>query len=164
QRQLEGMTPHLQLTTFSFLPLLQEIVDEAGDFWGRSRFRLVRSGLLPDMLSGDRMLLKTAVMNLLDNAVKYSPENSHIDVDLKNDGSGLVLAVSNAVAPAVSLDSEALFGKYVRGVTSAGHRGSGLGLYLVRQIARLHHGEARLSQSGNRVAAELSLPLSSPED
>lgn len=112
----------------------------------------------------DREALSRALWNLLDNAVKYSPErravavevarrNGHIEISVRDQGPGIPEA-----------EQQAVFQKFVRGreAVASGARGTGLGLAMVRAILRAHGGDARVaSVPGRGSTFVLSLPARS---
>ena len=90
-------------------------------------------------LLGDRDLLFQALANLLDNAIKYTPERGRIAVELRNGTDGpaeIVVADSGPGVPAAA--REQVFRRFFRLETSRSTPGSGLGLSLVDAVARLH--------------------------
>ena len=101
--------------------------------------------LAPELrLEGDQDLLKVMISNLIDNALKYSPPDSVVSVCLYNEAESALLEVTDhgsGVAPELRAR---LFESYVRGETVGDIPGAGLGLHLVRKIARLHGGEVHL--------------------
>lgn len=110
--------------------------------------------------SADPALLRLALRNLLSNALKYSPPGSAVDVALLVDEKrrGVAFQVTNIVADPASLDGN-LFDRGIRGAAE-GTEGSGLGLFMVAETARLHHGTIACWQlTPERVTFELFLPL-----
>ncbi len=109
---------------------------------------------------GDAGLVKTALRNVLDNARKYRrPPDSPIEVCLTATPERITLAVRNAVDPERSLQRAELFERYVRGSTSAGESGVGLGLCLVQRILHDHQGEAIIpATAADRFEIRLILP------
>jgi signal transduction histidine kinase len=94
----------------------------------------------PVFVSGDRMLLRQLVRNLIDNAEKYGTPPIEIEVDREQ---GLaVMTIADSGAGISAGDAERNFLPFYRGAKSAGKSGAGLGLSLVRQIARRHGGDA----------------------
>lgn len=95
-------------------------------------------------LRGDTALLQVALVNLFDNALKYSPPDSQIECRveaLARDGKpGVAWTVADRGAGIDPASWEEVFGKYVRGEGHGHVAGAGLGLYLVRRIAELHGG------------------------
>ena len=99
----------------------------------------------------DPILLRLALRNLLDNALKYSPVNSPItlDIDFDERRLGISFKVRNALRGEKLLDGN-IFDRRRRGSGATGD-GSGLGLYLIRQVARLHHGNVSFHVEDDRT-------------
>ncbi|WP_084542928.1 sensor histidine kinase [Deinococcus murrayi] len=104
--------------------------------------------------------LRRAVQNLLENAVKFSPPGGTVRVSLRAQGEDAVLTVTDE-GPGVPPAREAtLFGRF-RGGGAGG--GTGLGLYLTRQIARAHGGEVSYARTARAQSVfTLTLPLGPP--
>jgi len=102
--------------------------------------------------TGDEDLLRRMVGNLLDNALRYAPPDSVVRVTLQPDRDALVIAVSDA-GPGVPADARPqIFERFYRGDparTRSGLEagGAGLGLAIVRWIARQHGGDVALDES-----------------
>lgn len=132
--------------------LLQEWVKASDE---PERFAL---HLAPLAVQSDPELLKLVVSNLLENALKYSPPGSSIDVVL--DAAGTVqLRVSNRVDPEMQPDPEKLFSRYYRHPLAQKVRGTGLGLFLVREICQKMG--ARIAFEGGAGRAQFTLDLPS---
>lgn len=111
-------------------------------------------------LHADAQLLRVLLDNLLENALKYSPKGSVIDLSacIGEDG-GLRLAVSDQGAGIAADELDLVFNKFFRSAQVGRVGGAGLGLYLVRQIAHLHGGSIHLqSQAGQGTTVTLTLP------
>lgn len=92
----------------------------------------------------DRNLLSIAIGNLVANALAYGPALSGIEIRLHPCPRGWRVEVADS-GESIALDErEALFSPYVRGSRTGTIAGAGLGLFIVRRIARLHRGEAGL--------------------
>ncbi len=100
-------------------------------------------------LDPDRM--KQVVLNLLDNAIKFSPDGSEVRVRTWQTPEGVCVSVSNASVELQPEDLQRVFARFVQrdGSFTREHGGVGLGLNLVRAIVELH---------GGRVWAELPAP------
>ena len=108
---------------------------------------------------GDPIILRLAIRNLLENAVKYSPSGSPILFEIVTDEEKLtlVIRVTNELHDQSTLSAD-IFQMNKRGVDSR-YEGTGLGLYIVKAVAELHEGDISYHfVSGNQVAFELSIP------
>lgn len=137
----------------------KDIVQTAYDLWG-NRFDAhchVNAGC---MLQIDPHLLRIALLNLLDNAVKYSVRGSFVSVRFEQGDGTLQVQVVNQAAQALPSDLRSLFAKYCRGPNSVGISGTGVGLYLVDAIARQYGGSLQLVSDQNEVVtATMTVPL-----
>jgi signal transduction histidine kinase len=105
------------------------------------RVELREGGALP-AIRADRESLARVFWNLLDNAVKYSPESRTVWVDVSGAGKRLIVRVRDEGIGIPATERGEIFGKFVRGSAShkAGIRGTGVGLAMARQIVAAHDG------------------------
>jgi two-component system, OmpR family, sensor kinase len=90
---------------------------------------------------GDPASLSMLLANLLDNALRYTPEGGRIDVAVDDDAGHAVLSVADTGPGIPTLERERVFDRFHRGSTAearAGQSGSGLGLSIVKRIADAH--------------------------
>lgn len=114
-------------------------------------------------LFADRDMLFQALANLLDNAVKYTPEGGDIRLSLSSQEHSVSIRVCDS-GPGVALDQrEKVFHRFYRTDTSRSTPGNGLGLSLVKAVARLHDGRVSLLDNHPGLCVELSLPRRNPE-
>lgn len=119
----------------------------------------VRSGLWHET---DARLLRVIVTNLLDNALKYGKADVPIQVSLDAHAGGLCLLVCNAVGPAGAPDPDRVFEKYYRAPKAQSVTGSGLGLHITAELARLLGGSLHYLPGDGLVRFECHLPTGSP--
>ena len=112
-------------------------------------------------LHGDRFLLQQAMLNLLDNAIDFSPHGSTIHLQLRPTGEQLEVRVRDEGAGIPDYAHPRLFERfYSTPRPDTGQRGTGLGLNLVEQAARLHGGTITLANHPDGGAeAVLALPV-----
>lgn len=113
----------------------------------------------PLPMRGDEHLVYRAVANLIGNAAKYTPQNGWARARLRRDGQWCVIEVENS-GPGIGADElPTVFDRYTRKASGRGIEGSGLGLYVVQQVAKAHGGRAEAqSTPGERTLFRLLLP------
>ncbi len=117
-------------------------------------------------LKGERFLVQQAVLNLVQNALEFTPEGGTISIEIKPHWNRLFLMVrdSGSGIPDYALDK--VFDKfYSLQRPDTGKKSSGLGLSLVKEVAELHNGSITLKNSsppGNGAVAILKLPMNPP--
>jgi len=113
-------------------------------------------------VKGDDEWLVVALTNLIENAVKHSPEGGTVEVHARRDVGTVRITVRDHGPGFPVRDTDRLFDKYFRSAAERDHgiAGTGLGLFIVRTVADRHHGEvhARLPEGGG-AEFELALPL-----
>ncbi len=126
-----------------------------------SRLQLVLPSQLPKLRS-DRQLLEVVLINLLDNAARYgdeyTPVTLRVEKNQRGNQDGLEMRVSNTPGIAGWPDPERLFEKYYRSSGAQRESGSGLGLYLSRQLAQTLGGSLEYSPSDRYVEFVLWIP------
>ena len=105
---------------------------------------------LPDRLPAvevDKDMMNVVLVNLLGNAVKYTPENGRISISSTSTAEEIVVNVSDTGIGIAEEDAQRVFDKFYRcgGKGNDEVPGSGLGLYITRQIMRLHGGDVTVS-------------------
>ena len=112
-------------------------------------------------MRGDRALLQQAVANLLDNALKFSPEGSAVRVEATRTGGRITVEVADEGPGIPEADLGRAAERFFRGETARHTPGSGLGLALVQAVMQLHGGELSLGSAGagaRGLRATLALP------
>jgi two-component system, OmpR family, sensor histidine kinase MprB len=112
------------------------------------------TSLSPTVVHADPVLLERAVLNLLDNAVKYSPPGAPIEVTVRE---GEVIVADHGPGVAEE-DAGRIFDRFYRAAAARSKPGAGLGLAIVREAARAHGGDATVESSASGAKFRLSLP------
>ena len=113
----------------------------------------------------DAMKIKQVLRNLLVNAVKFSPDNSEIEVEIRRDGKEIVVAVADRGIGIPEEELEAIFDKFIQSSkTRTGAGGTGLGLAICREIISVHRGRiwAETRPGGGAVVA-FRIPMRRPD-
>jgi len=127
---------------------LPELVHEVAE---RSGARVVAAE--PLAVRGDALALEQAVTNLVDNAHVHGPPGGEVTIELRSRDANAQIRVCDQGPGLSSAEREHAFDRFWRGTGAADRPGTGLGLALVRAIARRHGGEA--SADGARFTIEL---------
>jgi len=136
--------------------LTRSVVGAVGEAHPDRGIEIKAPSSLPAMFDPTR--LAEMLTNLLDNAVKYSPDDSTVEVELTAVGDDIRLAVTDRGRGVADKDRRHVFERYYRGDAARGLAGLGLGLYIAAEIARLHGGSLVLEQppgGGSRFVATL---------
>jgi len=117
------------------------------------------------IINADANMLERAVINLFDNAIKYTPDGGKIEVGVKRSNHDVVVSVRDS---GLGISEEAqrhLFERHVR-IAREEHKkikGSGLGLFIVRSVAQRHGGDAWVeSKEGEGSTFFIGIPLDGP--
>jgi signal transduction histidine kinase len=139
--------------------LVGEVVEAVEPLTQAKNLTLAVSGAEDLVVDGNRDHLRRLLVNLLDNAVKFTPASGRIAVTLDRQGDRAVLRVSDSGPGIAPADLPLLFERFFRG-SGPMTNGSGLGLSLCKEIIRLHNGEifARNNPEGG-CEFVVSLPL-----
>ncbi len=124
-----------------------------------ARFENIHPGLV---IKADVSMLDIALINLVENAVKYSPAGSGIDIVCSNKNDHVDITITNSGTGIPEADLAHLTEKYYRGQNALSVPGMGLGLRMVEMIAKAHGGRFKI-ENGEKgyVLVTLSLPLTS---
>ncbi|WP_127784633.1 HAMP domain-containing sensor histidine kinase [Rhodococcus sp. X156] len=143
------------------LPLnLAEVVEEALERARRRRSEITFTAWLqPWYLVGDPTALERAVLNVLDNAAKWSPAGERVEVVMTQvDPTHVEVVVSDAGTGIAPEDRALVFERFYRSTGSRSMPGSGLGLAIVKQVALRHQG-AVWAEESDRGGARVRLRL-----
>jgi two-component system, OmpR family, sensor kinase len=146
----------LALSEVNLTELVVEVVAKARPLAER-QWRVDETADAVVIADGQR--LTQALMQLVANAVRHTQPGDRIAVGSRVRDGQVTLWVSDAGSGVPAGDAERIFDRFARGDDQARSEGAGLGLSIVRSIARAHGGDARLAeQSGPGARFELTLP------
>jgi two-component system, OmpR family, sensor kinase len=145
----------LTKTRFYLDELLGECVRAARTLAAAKDIRLDLRSEDELLVDADEALIRRMVLNLIDNAIKFSPAGGHVSVTARREGPRYVVAVKDAGIGIPSELQPRLFERFFRADKARTHQndpstGAGLGLAISRWIAEAHHGELKLLSSDER--------------
>lgn len=113
-----------------------------------------------DYLSVSRSLIEQAIFNVLDNAMRFSPENESVEVSLSKQGSSCVIDVRDMGIGIKAEDAEKIFSLFYSGVNNKStDSGTGMGLAVAKGIITAHQGEIQSMPVSEGTLIRIRLPL-----
>jgi len=137
----------LERTPFDLTDLVAELVNRLRPVADLKDIELFLEISGPHVMSGD------PVRNLLDNAIKYAPEESRVIVSLAGDATTHVLCIRDAAGGFHEDEIDGLTERFVRGRNAEGTVGSGLGLTIAREVAEAHGGRLDIANTKDGAGA-----------
>jgi len=112
------------------------------DFITRYPQQKIETAIAPDIfINGDRLLLQILANNLIDNAIKYGPKELPVTVILTEENDKIILRVQDLGKGIAAEERDKIFNKFYRvgNAATKSAKGTGLGLYLAKKIAKQHN-------------------------
>ena len=149
----------LQRDDITLAELVQDAIDLYSELAEEKALHLTLDAG-PDVppITGDRVRIRQAIANLIDNAVKYTPSGGRITVTVRPAQDGAEISVIDTGPGILPEDRERIWERLYRGDASRSQRGLGIGLSLVRAIVEAHGGRATVESApggGSRFAVWL---------
>ncbi len=142
--EMIDLATHQRDVDFHPMPVdLDQVVRTVAKRWDRRSDRTIVVDSASSIVEGDLAMLERAVNNLIDNADKFSPARTRIDI-VARDG---FVSVRDAGPGIPVAEREFVFGRFHRSDSTRSMPGSGLGLSIVAQIVELHGGEVWATES-----------------
>ncbi len=148
------------ITTFNFNELIQETVDSVQ--LTSPGHTIIKAGLVHSEVTGDKERLQQVVINLLTNAIKYSPGASRVFIDVVQENDDLLVSVKDTGIGIAKQSLDKIFEKYHRVEEHASHfQGLGIGLFISYEIIQRHHGKLWAeSEPGKGSSFYFTIPVS----
>lgn len=137
--KIESMSLLTDSSSFNIGEQIRECVVLLESKWSKKEIAF-NFNLKELLFNGNEQLLKQVWMNLLDNAIKFSPSESKITLSLYADNDSIKIMISDSGLGMDENTQRNIFNKFYQGDTSHSSEGNGLGLPLVKKIVELHHG------------------------
>ena len=165
--RLQGANVAQQGHAVDINAVISEAVDRSQLPAESKNIQIVIGGRVEAKVYGDQDLLVTALRNLIDNAIRYSPENTRVGVGVRSKEGLISVSVTDQGEGMSPEDQERVFERFYR-VDAARSRhtgGTGLGLSIVKHVISNHGGEVTLwSQPGQGSTFTLRLPEMEGQD
>jgi heavy metal sensor kinase len=149
----------LHRTTFRVDELLVECAGQLNRLAAPRQIAFLIDIDQPMEIVADEILLRRAIVNVLDNALKFSPETSSIRIRLQNAEPDCCIEITDAGPGIPAEECGKVFDRFHRGDTARSTKGTGLGLAIVRAIVEAHRGTVEaVSHGGAGTTIRFRLP------
>lgn len=160
--RIESKEMKLHKTSKDINALIQEVVKKY-DFQAAAKSITINTNLDPLFsIKVDVDLIRQVIANLVENAIKYSPENSSVTIESREENGKIVISVSDQGAGIAQDEIDNVFLKFYRSKSAKASptKGTGLGLYLAKYFVELHEGKIQVESDlskGSRFNIELPM-------
>ncbi len=155
--EIEAGSRRSAFATFDAVPLLVDLA-ELYEAVAEERGQAFSARLPPSLsMFGDRDMVQQAVANMIDNAIKFTPEGGAITLSAEARPGDVAIGVADGGPGIPDADRARATERFFRGETARSTPGSGLGLALVQAVAHLHGGALTLDDNAPGLRATLHL-------
>ena len=159
--RLHGTDALLEREAFDLDEVIEEVVRDANFEGAMKNCRVNLNGATRTAVLGNRELLHSAIENVLRNAVRYSPNDTPVDVSATRTNAGLEILIRDRGPGVPPADLERIFEPFYRVAESRDRDsgGEGIGLAITSQVMKAHGGHAKgTNPLGGGFEVRLSLP------
>jgi signal transduction histidine kinase len=153
--RIESGSSPVEFTTLDLSSLIQDVAELYEPVAAQNQQQLIINDYGPVTAQGDRHLLFQALANLVENAIRHTPEGTSITLEASTSASGPKVQVADTGPGIPAQLHQKVFQHFFRVDTSRSTSGSGLGLSLVRAVADIHH--ARIELMDNLPGLKVTL-------
>jgi len=160
--RLHGTDALLERERFELDDVIEEVVRDANFEGAVKNCKIALRGAANNAVLGSRELLRSAIENVLRNAVRYSPNDTPVEMQVARASSGLEIVIRDHGPGVPAADLERIFEPFYRVAESRDRDsgGEGIGLAITSQVMKAHGGSAR---AANANSGGLEVRLSLPE-
>jgi len=161
--RIEAGRLSLNVSHFSLSEVVQQVIEETHDQWRTKELQVIYQASQDSIiLQADREKLKEVLLNLMDNAIKFTPSGGRITVSTRIRDESVEMVVEDTGVGIAPEHLEHIFERFYRVKRTGGESpsGLGLGLNIVRSLVELHGGTVQIeSQEGVGTKVTATIPL-----
>jgi two-component system, OmpR family, sensor kinase len=160
--RLNGTEVPFEREAFDVDEVIEEVVRDANFEGAAKGCRVETLGAAHGAVNGNRELLRSAIENVLRNAVRYSPAGAPVQVAVERDAAGLTVSIRDRGPGVPAAELERIFEPFYRVAESRDRDtgGEGIGLAITSRVMRAHGGSARAqNRADGGFEVRLNLPL-----
>lgn len=155
--KVENQTILTDVTTFNLSEQLRTCVLLLERKWETKNLEM-NLELEEHMISGNQELLKHVWVNLLDNAIKFSPEGQTVEISAAEEEGRIAVSICNTGSFIPKEQQEAIFRKFYQADRSHNTEGNGIGLAVVKRVVELHGGTVGVESNPSFTKFTVTLP------
>ena len=163
--RLHGTDTPFAREAFDLDEVIEEVVRDANFEGVAKNCKINLRGRARMSVNGNRDLVRSAIENVLRNAVRYSPKDTPVEVSVEHIQSGLLISIRDRGPGVPAADLERIFEPFYRVAESRDRDsgGEGIGLAITAQVMKAHGGAAKAANSqGGGLEVRLNLPEGTP--
>ena len=155
--RVENQTILTDVSTFNLSEQIRMCVLILENKWSEKKLDL-QLGFDEYFVTGSEELLRQVWLNLLDNAIKFTPFGGTVSVRIGREKARIIIRVRNTGSTVEEKDRERIFRKFYQCDTSHSTQGNGVGLAVVKRIVDLHSGSVRVDSENDLTEFTVVLP------
>lgn len=155
--KVENQTILSDITTFNLSEQIRSCILMLEKKWSAKNLEIY-ADFGEHEISANESLLKQVWINLLDNAVKFTPESGKITICISQQLSELTVSIQNSGSEITTKDQKYIFNKFYQGDTSHSSEGTGTGLAIVKKVIELHEGKIFAISDDGQTTFSVQIP------
>ena len=155
--KIENQTILTDVASFNLSEQIRSCILLLESKWEKKNLELSISLREHDIQANEEML-KQVWINLLDNAIKFSPPGETVEIALLDKGNVYQVSVHNAGDPIPARQQEKIFNKFYQADESHATEGNGIGLAIAKRVVELHHGKVWVENQKHGTVFTVELP------
>lgn len=159
--KIENQTILTDVSVFNLSEQIRSCILLLEEKWSRKNLELYID-FDEYLISGNEEILKHIWINLLDNAIKFSPDYGSLKVKIEQDDKNISVSISNNGTPIPPDIQNNIFNKFYQADESHSAAGNGIGLAIVKKVVELHDGTVSVQSANNLTMFTVTLPKSRP--
>jgi len=148
--RLETGKINYKFTTFNLSKVINEVVYNANMLLKGGQRINIPQNIDEYNLYQDEKILELSLSNLIHNAIKYSPENTHIDLNINQNGENIIFTIKDEGRGIPKKDQKYIFNRYFRAENALNDQGTGIGLNIVKGHLENLSGSIRFISNENK--------------